>query len=78
MCCNSMSEPIFTLDGRENVMLEVTRKHFKVSPARMRGDIWGMHGKLIEILNAKGIRYGELVAPEKVISKSDPALNGCT
>jgi len=53
-------DPIFTLDARDNVLLEVTRDYFKVPPDRMRRDIQGMHAELIRILASKGVRYVEL------------------
>lgn len=52
--------PIFTLDARDNVMLEVTRDYLKVSPERMRSDLQDMHSKLIKILAKKGVPYNEL------------------
>ena len=54
--------PIFTLDARNNVILEVTRDYFKVSPERMRNNIQGMHADLIKILSGKGVPYNDLRA----------------
>lgn len=51
---------IYTLDARGNVMLEVMRDHFHITPAAMRREIQGMLAETEAILNSKGIRYSSL------------------
>ena len=54
------AQPIFTLDARDNVMLEVMRDYFKLSPAVMHREIQGLHVTTQEILQSKKIAYAQL------------------
>jgi hypothetical protein len=54
------SQPIFTLDARDNVMLEVMRDYFKVNSGVMHREIQGMHVETQHVLAQKGISYTEL------------------
>src|SRR6185295_11419010 len=55
-------QPIFTLDARDNVLLEVTRDHFKLSTPVIRREIQGMHLVTQKVLASKGIDYSKLRA----------------
>ena len=54
------AQPIFTLDARENVMLEVARDYFELDDDVMHREIQGMHVQLQGILKSKGIPYTDL------------------
>lgn len=54
------SKPIHTLNARDNVMLEVTRDYFKLTPAHMQREIQGMRQMLERALATKGIAYADL------------------
>jgi hypothetical protein len=51
---------VHTINARGNVMLEVTRKYFGLSPQQMHHEIQGMLRALLETLESKGIRYADL------------------
>lgn len=55
-------QPIFTLNSRSHVMLEVLRDHFGIAAPRMRREIQALHRELISILGTKGIDYNSLRA----------------
>lgn len=54
--------PIFTLNSRSHVMLEVMRDHFGITAPRMRREIQTLHRQLVAALNSKGINYDSLRA----------------
>jgi len=54
------TKPIFTLNARDHVMLEVMREYFKLSPEAMFHEIQGMRRAVEEALALKGIRYEAL------------------
>ena len=51
---------IFTLDARDNSLLEVTRDHLNLTPRAMRRQIENMHAELERILLKKGVPYPSL------------------
>jgi hypothetical protein len=53
-------QPIFTLNARGNIMLEVMRDHFNLSPTVMHREIQGLHLATQEALHSKGIAYAQL------------------
>lgn len=55
-----MSITVHTLDARDNVMLEVMRDHFKLSPDVMHRQIQGVARATSALLRKKGIDYGAL------------------
>lgn len=59
---NSYDQPIFTLNARGNVMLEVMRDYFNLASDAMHREIQGMHIATCEALQSKGIAYGQLKA----------------
>lgn len=52
--------PIHTLNAHGNVLLEVTRDYFKISPAAMFREIQRLRKETEEALALKGIRYADL------------------
>lgn len=52
--------PIFTLNSRGHIMLEVLRDHYGLVGARMKREIQHMHGQLVQVLAAKKIDYNDL------------------
>ena len=54
------TKPVHTIDARGNIMLEVVRDHFKVSPEQMFREIQALRHSVEEALALKGIRYDEL------------------
>ena len=54
------TKPIHTLNARGNVMLEVMRDYFKLTPNHMQREIQGMHRTLDDTLSKKGISYADL------------------
>jgi hypothetical protein len=54
------SKSIHTLNGRDNVTLEIMRDIFQLSPARMQREIREMRHKLEQVLAKKGVQYAEL------------------
>lgn len=54
------AQPIFTLNARGFLMLEVMRDHFGLSPEHMHGAIRGMHADLLTILDSKNVPYASL------------------
>lgn len=55
-------QPIFTLNARDNVMLEVTRNHLKLSTDVMHSEIQGAHIATQRVLMGKGVQYAKLKA----------------
>lgn len=51
---------IHTVNARGNIMLEVVRDYFGVSPQRMRVEIQGMLKRTVTLLASKGVQYSEL------------------
>lgn len=56
------SQPIYTLDARENIMLEVMRDYFKLDSNIMRREIQGIHMATQRMLATKGVHYKQLKA----------------
>src|SRR5450759_4575498 len=56
------SQPIFTLNARGNIMLEVMRDYFKLNSDVMHREIQGMHMETQRVLATKGIPYAQLKA----------------
>lgn len=54
------AKPIHTLNARGNVMLEVMRDYFKLTPQHMQREIQGMRRTLEGTLSKKGISYSDL------------------
>ena len=54
------TKPLHTLNARGNVMLEVVRDYFKVSPERMLHEIQALRQSVEEALALKGIKYDDL------------------
>jgi hypothetical protein len=54
--------PIHTLNARGNVMLEVIRDYFGLTPDRMLFEIQGMREQVAHILKSKGVNYDHLRA----------------
>jgi len=61
--------PIFTLNARSHVMLEVARDYLKITSPRMRQEIQAAHQEVIQILAEKGIDYASLRSG--LVPKSD-------
>jgi len=57
-----LSITVHTLDARNNVMLEVMRDHFQLSPERMHREIQGIARATSTLLAKKGVDYGALRA----------------
>jgi hypothetical protein len=55
-------QPIFTLNARGNVMLEVMRDYFRLTNEHMHREIQGLHVATCEALRSKGIAYSQLKA----------------
>lgn len=55
-----LSKPIHTLNARGNILLEVLRDEFKLSPQIMHREIQGMLRVVETVLADKGICYGDL------------------
>ncbi len=55
-----MNTKIHTIDSRDNVMLEVVRDYFKMTPDAMFREIQNMASTTISILKDKGIKYQSL------------------
>lgn len=53
-------KPVHTLNARGNVMLEVMRDYFKLSPDRLLREIQAMRNQVAETLQKKGVNYEEL------------------
>src|SRR5438874_2166805 len=51
---------IFTLDARDNMLLEVTQDRFNLSSTAMRREIEALHTELERILVQKGVPYPKL------------------
>lgn len=51
---------IHTLDGRDNVMLEVMRDYFRLSPIQMNREIVGAVKRTAAVLKSKGVDYASL------------------
>jgi hypothetical protein len=55
-----MGPPIFTLDARGNIMLELMQSYLGLSPTRLLSEINAMFATLLKILKAKDIEYASL------------------
>src|SRR5262245_55130109 len=55
-----MGEPIWTLEARDSVMLEVISSYFELGPEAMRAEIQRAHRLTIDAIAAKGVAYGDL------------------
>ena len=55
-----MSQPIFTLEARGNIMLEVVQSYFSLDSVQMLREISMSFSKMLEILKAKQIDYSSL------------------
>ena len=56
-----MSKTIYTIDSRDNTMLEVMKQYFNISDLQMSKEINNMHDILVELLEKKGISYSCLL-----------------
>lgn len=65
----SYTQPIFTLEARGNVMLEVMRDRYLLDSAAMHREIQCLHFEAINALERKGISYSELKSA--LIPKTD-------
>ena len=54
------TKPIYTLNARGNIFLEVTRDHFKLRPEQMLREIQGLRQMVTEALAVKGLNYEDL------------------
>lgn len=59
---NMQIRPVHTLNARGNVMLEVIRDYFELSPDQMLFQIQQMRDQVARILNSKGVVYEDLRA----------------
>lgn len=57
-----MSITVHTLDGRNNVMLEVIRDRYKLAPERMHREIQAVARQTSDFLASKGVDYADLRA----------------
>lgn len=57
---NPYAQPIFTLNARGNIMLEVMRDYFKLTTGVMHREIQGLHIGTQQALQSKGIAYAQL------------------
>lgn len=48
-----MSKTIYTIDSRDNTMLEVMKQYFNISDLQMGKEINNMHDILVELLEKK-------------------------
>lgn len=48
-----MSKTIYTIDSRDNTMLEVMKQYFNISDLQMSKEINNMHDILVELLEEK-------------------------
>lgn len=60
MTTNSYSQTIFTIDARDNIMLEVMRDYFNLDTTAMHREIQQAHVETQRILEKKGIPYAKL------------------
>jgi hypothetical protein len=56
----NLNLPIWTLEARDSVMLDVVTSEFDLSPEQVRTEIRSLHSSTIAKLAAKEIDYGEL------------------
>lgn len=66
-------QPIFTLNARDNVMLEFMRGLFKLTTTVMHQEIQGLHIATQEILQSKGIDYAQLKSGLVPVADRDEA-----
>jgi hypothetical protein len=52
--------PIWTLEARDSVLLDVMADYFRLSDAQMRNEISSAHAEVIRLLRGKGIDYTAL------------------
>ncbi|MDO9466709.1 MAG: hypothetical protein Q7J36_05360 [Thiobacillus sp.] len=57
---NPYDQPIFTLNARDNVMLEVMRDYFKLTTEVVHREIQELHIATRKILHSKGVEYEQL------------------
>ncbi len=55
-----MSEPTWTLEARDSVMLEVVTSYFNMTPESIRAEIAQLHRHTVEAIAAKGVPYARL------------------
>jgi hypothetical protein len=55
-----VAPPIWTIEARENVMLDVISSDFGLSPERMQNEIRAAHSQTVNILASKGVKYEQL------------------
>jgi hypothetical protein len=53
---------IYTLNARDNILPELLREEFKLTPAHMMREIQAWCAELVPILKAKGIEYGSCIS----------------
>jgi len=56
------TSPIWTLNARDNVILDVLNSHLALTDSQTRSIITGSRDELLQILTRKGIDYGTLRA----------------
>lgn len=56
----SETKPIYTLNARGNIFLEVMRDHFRIGPERMLREIQGLRQMVVDALAIKGLKYETL------------------
>lgn len=54
------TKPIYTLNARGNIFLEVVRDQFKLGPERMLREIQGLREMVVNALARKGLKYEDL------------------
>jgi hypothetical protein len=55
-----MSQPIFTIDARGNILLEVMQSYFSLNHSQMFREINGAFSNLLDVLKTKQIEYSSL------------------
>jgi hypothetical protein len=60
MSVQKVNPPIFTLDARGNIMLEVIKGYFSLTEAQMLSEINMSFSAMLGILKAKNINYASL------------------
>ncbi len=53
-------QPIYTLNARDNYLLQLTRDYSKLTHPVMHREIVGLHNETMRILSGKGILYNDL------------------
>ena len=57
---NAPDQTIFTINARGNILLPVTRDHFRLDGLQMSAEIWRMFTVTTRILSSKGVHYANL------------------